>query len=88
MAAGPNNLLHVLSNVPCTDPDCELHNPEVGRAEETVSLTDLAFYFAGAKMLANLVLNAQPEGELDVEDYVQAAVDIALAELRDQHLVV
>jgi hypothetical protein len=40
------NLDHALADT-CTDPDCEIHNPEVGFAEETVSKTDIAFYVAG-----------------------------------------
>jgi hypothetical protein len=43
---GKENLKHVLSN-DCTDPDCEVHHPEVGVEEETVNLTDLAFWIAG-----------------------------------------
>lgn len=40
------NLQHAMANN-CTDPDCEIHNPEVGREEETVDDTMLAFYLAG-----------------------------------------
>lgn len=43
---GRQNLAHALEDV-CTDPDCEIHNPDVGFGEETVGLTDLAFYIAG-----------------------------------------
>ena len=40
------NLDHAIANN-CTDPDCEIHHPEVGREETTVSDTNLAFYLAG-----------------------------------------
>jgi hypothetical protein len=40
------NLQHALMGI-CTDPDCEIHNPEVGIAEQTVTPTDLAFFVAG-----------------------------------------
>jgi hypothetical protein len=43
---GKQNMRHVMYDN-CTDPDCELHHPEVGIAEETVGLTDLAFWVAG-----------------------------------------
>lgn len=82
---GSHNLAHALEGT-CTDPDCEIHHPEVGYSEEVVSLTDMAFFYAGATTLADLIGNAQPEGELDVEDYLEAAINIALAELRDQHM--
>lgn len=42
------NLAHVLQN-DCTDPDCELHNVEVAIEEETVNMTDVAFFLAGAQ---------------------------------------
>jgi len=44
---GIANLTHAIRN-DCTDPDCEIHHPDVGIAEETVNLTNLAFYVAGA----------------------------------------
>lgn len=84
---GSQNLQHVLAN-DCTDGDCEIHNPEVGFAEEVITKTDLAFFYAGATTVADLIANAQPEGEMDVEDYIKAAIDIALAELRDTHIPV
>jgi hypothetical protein len=43
---GRLNLRHAIHNN-CTDPDCEIHHPEVGREEETVNDTNLAFYIAG-----------------------------------------
>lgn len=45
---GAENLAHVVAD-DCTDPDCELHHPEVGREEGTVSETDMAFWLAGYK---------------------------------------
>lgn len=43
---GKQNLEHAITNN-CTDPDCEIHHPEVGREEMTVDDTNLAFYLAG-----------------------------------------
>lgn len=43
---GKQNLQHALDDN-CTDPDCEIHNPDVGFLEESVDLTDLAFFVAG-----------------------------------------
>lgn len=43
-----DNLRHVLYDT-CTDPDCELHNPDVAMREEVMSTTDLAFFIAGAQ---------------------------------------
>lgn len=43
---GKQNLQHALDDN-CTDPDCEIHNPDVGFGEETVGLTEYAFYIAG-----------------------------------------
>jgi len=43
---GAMNLDHALQDI-CSDPDCEIHSPEVGYAEETVDLTNYAFYVAG-----------------------------------------
>jgi len=43
---GHINLDHAIADL-CSDPDCEIHNPEVGVEEGTVSLTDLAFFIAG-----------------------------------------
>lgn len=40
------NLNHALAN-DCTDPDCEIHHPEVGFEEGTVGLTEIAFWVAG-----------------------------------------
>jgi hypothetical protein len=85
---GLNNLAHALAGI-CTDPDCEIHNPEVGYSEEVVSLTDLAFFYAGATTAVNLIANANPQGkDLDIEDYIAEAIQITLAEIRDQHITV
>jgi len=43
---GALNLDHALQDI-CSDPDCEIHNWEVGYAEETVNLTNVAFFVAG-----------------------------------------
>lgn len=42
-------LAHVLET--CDDPDCEVHQIEVGLAEETVTDADLAFFVAGAQAM-------------------------------------
>jgi hypothetical protein len=42
-------LAHVLDV--CDDPDCEIHQIEVGLAEGTVSNADLAFFIAGAQAM-------------------------------------
>jgi len=47
-------LQHVLDD-DCTDPDCEIHQIEVGLSEEVVSETDLAFFLAGAMRAYNLI---------------------------------
>lgn len=41
----------------CRDPDCELHQIEVGREEATVSDTDLAFFVAGAQAMSRVRFN-------------------------------
>jgi hypothetical protein len=56
MDHGVNNLRHALDNT-CTDPDCEIHHPDVGIQEGTVSLTDLAFFVAGAAAIKDQLLN-------------------------------
>jgi len=43
---GAMNLDHALQDI-CSDPDCEIHHPEVGIEEHTVSLTCLAYFVAG-----------------------------------------
>lgn len=43
---GMRNLAHALEDT-CTDPDCEIHNPDVAWGEEVIDPTDLAFYVAG-----------------------------------------
>jgi hypothetical protein len=58
MDQGHNNLRHALENN-CSDPDCEIHHPDVGIQEGTVDLTNLAFFVAGA-----CTIQAQLLGEL------------------------
>lgn len=41
----------------CTDPDCELHHPEVGWEEGTVTLGNIAFYVAGVFAGVELALS-------------------------------
>lgn len=53
----PDNLTHVLEDL-CTDPDCEIHQIEVGLDEATVSSTDLAFFLAGAFRAMRLIDDA------------------------------
>lgn len=64
-------LAHVLRN-DCRDPDCEVHHPEVGLEEGTVSPICLAFFMAGAYAMRELIM-VQSEN----------AWDAALAELKD-----
>ena len=59
MASDTGNLLHVISEVACTDPDCEIHNPEVGLEEEVVSHTNAAYYIAGAVEVMEMFLHAE-----------------------------
>ncbi len=42
-------LAHVLDE--CQDPDCEVHQIEVGLDEETVTDAQLAFFIAGAQAM-------------------------------------
>jgi hypothetical protein len=71
MAKDTGNFLHVISEVPCTDPDCEIHNPEVGLAEEVVSHTDAAFYYAGAVEVMEMFLHAEIDCPTDADDEVR-----------------
>lgn len=66
------NLKHALANN-CTDPDCEIHNPDVGIQEGTVSLTNLAFFVAGACKAAERLLNEVENSfeETIKEDFIQ-----------------
>jgi len=73
MASDTRNLLHVISEVPCTDPDCEIHNPEVGLAEEVVSHTNAAFYYAGAVEVMEMFLHAEIDCPEDADDEVRLA---------------
>lgn len=56
MDKGRENLTHALTNN-CEDLDCEIHNPDVGIQEGTVSLTNLAFFVAGACKASEQLLN-------------------------------
>lgn len=56
ITSGVENLKHALENN-CDDPDCEIHNPDVGIQEGTVSLTNLAFFVAGAASMKEQLLN-------------------------------
>lgn len=66
MDKGPENLKHALAN-DCEDPDCEIHNPDVGIREGTVSLTNLAFFVAGACKAGKAI---QEGIECSIEDTV------------------
>jgi hypothetical protein len=84
---GNINLLHVLYQGTCTDPDCELHNPEVGYAEEVVTKTDMAFFYAGAVTLADLLRGYLPQSPDEPAVVLTAKLmDDALAEVRDAHM--
>lgn len=52
------NLFHVYEQ-DCKDPDCEIHNPQVGISEGTVSLTNVAFYYAGALEVVDIFLHCE-----------------------------
>lgn len=66
MAADENNLRHALENN-CDDPDCEIHHPDVGIREGTVSFTNLAFFVAGACMAGKAI---QDGIESSIEDTI------------------
>ena len=65
-------LEHAIRNN-CQDPDCELHNIDVAIAEQVIGDVELAYYYAGAMMMQDLISNALDNG-----------FDSAKAELRDQ----
>jgi hypothetical protein len=74
------NLHHALAD-DCTDPDCEIHHPDVGVMEETITKTDLAFwiagYYTGARFVADQAMG-QVENiydELVAEGIVQPKED-------------
>lgn len=81
MAAGRNNLLHAYSM--CSDPDCELHNPEVIEDYDSRA-TAKAWYSLGMLELADniqeLLRNADDRG-----NPVWAMIDAATAEMTDSH---
>jgi len=58
-------LVHALDV--CSDPDCEIHNIDVGLDERTVTRADLAFYVAGAQAMEMAIRRAFYRG-LDVDD--------------------
>lgn len=72
MAVHENNLRHALAGN-CEDPDCEIHRPDVGIQEGTVTLTHLAFFVAGATMAADQIRNEVGEtiDELIKENFIQ-----------------
>jgi hypothetical protein len=67
-----SNLKHALAG-DCRDPDCEIHHPDVGIQEGTVTLTDLAFFVSGATMAADQIRNEVGEtiDELIKENFIQ-----------------
>jgi len=64
--ADENNLRHALAR-DCHDPDCEIHNPDVGIREEVVSNTNLAFYLAGAQYVLDLLGSYRDDSAHDGE---------------------
>jgi hypothetical protein len=54
------NLSHALQG--CSDPDCEIHNPEM-QEDEAYRLNSLAFFFAGAQGMGKM-LDENPEATL------------------------
>ena len=65
-------LQHALDNT-CEDPDCELHHPDVAIDEGVITEVHLAYFYAGAMTMQDLISNAFDNG-----------FDSAKAELRDQ----
>ena len=55
-----NRLLKHVTEEICEDPDCEIHQIEVGLAELTVGDTDLAFFIAGAQAMEMAIRRAFP----------------------------
>lgn len=50
MGVGSDNLRHALYGaMPCPDPDCELHYPDVAFAEGAMNETELAWFIAGCR---------------------------------------
>ena len=58
MGAGSNNLAHAMT-VHCTDPDCEIHHPEVIEFPES-ALTALAWFFAGVNEVMEVLADQTP----------------------------
>lgn len=79
MGAADNiNLTHVMYQGRCEDPDCEIHNPEVGLEEEVIDLTDVAFYYAGAQELRDMFLfgNVDCPDDADDEERLDACLKV------------
>lgn len=65
------NLEHALAN-DCTDERCMIHHPDLGIESGEVSLTQLAFFIAGATSLQQRIQDEFAEGldELVKEDFI------------------
>ena len=75
---------HALAN-DCTDPDCELHNPEM--ADEPRK-SDLAFFYAGACAVAAMMVDVLSHSKELTPDHIEAVADASLAEIRDANITV
>lgn len=64
MSAGVANLRHVLENT-CTDPDCELHHPEMIE-DKNERLTALAWFTAGAQHAVDFIGNFMDQAYTEI----------------------
>jgi hypothetical protein len=67
-------LLHVVAEL-CDDPDCEVHNIEVGLDEGTVTQESLAFYIAGAHAMEIAIRKAFPRKTDGREELIAACLE-------------
>lgn len=81
MTVGQRNLEHVLEfETSCTDPDCELHRPEVIESDEE-RYTAKAWFLAGAKAMMRSIDDAYEERG----SYDSNSLAMAIMELREKH---
>lgn len=66
-------LRHVLDDV-CEDPDCEVHQIEVGLEEHTVTQADLAFFIAGAQRMEQILRARYFKAEVEAGKELRALV--------------
>ena len=53
---------HALAN-DCTDPDCELHHPDVALSEMVIDHGNVSFWIAGAMHLVDLINDSDSDDE-------------------------